>query len=205
MDAKQRMLSKQKSIIEAAIELFLKYSAKKTTVDDIAKKACVSKVTVYKYFSDKNNLYGSVCSHIVTHYYNKLEQQIASDMPLIEKMAVFVSVLTGFIKTGQKSLCIQLGEQNSEAEKEYTLFNNKEKDLMIQLIKQGKEEELIYVDIDDESIYHYINMGLCYFEHDTDYRERILHDTDFRQAFMSLIWRHVFTDISRFKAPSSLL
>ena len=47
---------KEEQIINASIELFKNYGFKKVSMDEIARKAGVTKITVYKYFASKQDL-----------------------------------------------------------------------------------------------------------------------------------------------------
>ena len=47
---------KEEQIINAARELFKNYGFKKVSMDEIARKAGVTKRTVYKYFTSKQDL-----------------------------------------------------------------------------------------------------------------------------------------------------
>ena len=47
---------KEEQIINAARELFKNYGFKKVSMDEIARKAGVTKRTVYKYFASKQDL-----------------------------------------------------------------------------------------------------------------------------------------------------
>jgi hypothetical protein len=47
---------KEKEIISAALELFMKYGIKSLTMDDIARHLHISKKTLYQYVSDKKDL-----------------------------------------------------------------------------------------------------------------------------------------------------
>lgn len=47
---------KKIEIMEKATEVFMRYGIKSVTMDDLAKSLGVSKKTIYKYFSDKNDL-----------------------------------------------------------------------------------------------------------------------------------------------------
>ena len=49
--------SKQEKIINATIKEFAKYGYKNTTISSIAKKAKVSKGSIYQYFKNKEKLY----------------------------------------------------------------------------------------------------------------------------------------------------
>ncbi len=52
----QRRNEKKKAIMKAALALFDQYGFDKVTVTEIAEKAHVSKVSIYKYFESKGNL-----------------------------------------------------------------------------------------------------------------------------------------------------
>jgi len=57
MEAK---LGKKEDIIIAAKSIFARHGLKKATVDDISKKASVSKATIYKYFRNKEEIFDEV-------------------------------------------------------------------------------------------------------------------------------------------------
>ena len=50
-------VGKQENIIIASRELFTKYSFDKVSMDEIAKKAGVTKKTIYSYFKDKQEIF----------------------------------------------------------------------------------------------------------------------------------------------------
>ncbi|WP_042073147.1 TetR/AcrR family transcriptional regulator, partial [Acinetobacter gerneri] len=50
-------LEKRKDILEAAKSLFLKYGYHGSSMNQIAKEAGVTKLTVYNHFQDKENLF----------------------------------------------------------------------------------------------------------------------------------------------------
>lgn len=45
-------------ILQAALDLFLRQGIRKTSIDDVADRAGVTRVTVYRYFSDRQQLIG---------------------------------------------------------------------------------------------------------------------------------------------------
>ncbi len=51
---------KKSAIVKAAQNLFSQFGLKKVTTDEIAREARVSKATVYKYFSDKHDIFREV-------------------------------------------------------------------------------------------------------------------------------------------------
>jgi AcrR family transcriptional regulator len=61
-------------ILDKAGNLFFTYGLKTTTMDDVAKAACVSKKTIYQSFSSKNEMLNSVIQHLLTRHQQGLEQ-----------------------------------------------------------------------------------------------------------------------------------
>lgn len=60
------MTETEEKIVDAAIETFLRYGGRKTTMSDIAAAAGVSRQTVYTLFGDKDGIVAA-CIHQVTH------------------------------------------------------------------------------------------------------------------------------------------
>jgi AcrR family transcriptional regulator len=58
--AQGRSAGKRRAILGAAREVFLRHGYAGASMDEVAARAGVSKVTVYKHFSDKERLFGAV-------------------------------------------------------------------------------------------------------------------------------------------------
>jgi AcrR family transcriptional regulator len=56
----------QERILQAAVRLFLEQSVRKTSAEEVAFQAGVTRVTVYRYFTDKKGLVRAVCSRIAS-------------------------------------------------------------------------------------------------------------------------------------------
>lgn len=82
----KRAQEKRHGILEAAVELFSERGIQKVSIAEIAAKACVSQVTLYKYFESKENL--ARCA--LEHYYSELLVSfidvIDSELPFSEKI-----------------------------------------------------------------------------------------------------------------------
>ena len=59
-NAESRSDRKRKALLEAATEVFLDKGYDGTSMDDVAAKAAVSKPTVYRYFTDKEQLFAEI-------------------------------------------------------------------------------------------------------------------------------------------------
>ncbi|WDV45707.1 TetR/AcrR family transcriptional regulator [Clostridiaceae bacterium M8S5] len=194
----ERMTRKSIKILDCSIQLFMEYGIKKVTMNDIAKRSNVSKMTIYKYFNDKETLYKYVGKTMLERCYEELEELYELSEDVVQKMIKCTYILTDYISKGYATLCFELGNYNDEINKEVKQFNMKVKDIIIVLIKEGKQNKLIREDISDECIYHYIDMGLNYFQHNAEYRKKIINDSSFRRNYMAFIWGNVFIDYSGF-------
>ncbi len=81
--------SKQQDIVEAAYRLFKENGFYATGVDLIMREAGVSKRTLYKYFSSKNDLIVAVLTHYHSTYQDRLEQLLnQSNATAVDKIAL---------------------------------------------------------------------------------------------------------------------
>ena len=85
-------------ILTAAIELIEHQGFEKTTMDEIAERAELSKGTLYLYFNDKATLHQAIKKRGLEHLYEKFLQIIKQDLPgaeLVKQMVyTFLKVIT---------------------------------------------------------------------------------------------------------------
>jgi AcrR family transcriptional regulator len=193
-----RSNAKKLKILTKAIRLFKDNDTKKVTMDDIARLSNVSKMTVYKYYGDKESLYLYAAEALLERCDSDLKKHLNPHIDVVQKMIGFTSVLITFITEEDWSLCNRLGNLNEEVKNVLARFHESTKSLMLEIIKEGKKHHLMHENISDECIYHYINMGLNYFQNNMEYRNKVINNPVFRQEFMSFIWKNVFTDHSSF-------
>ena len=87
-------------ILEAALELFLRQGIRKTSIDDVADRAGVTRVTVYRYFSDRQQLIGESFLQINAAFDRirvALEEEQDLDGYLNRMAAELTSVPLGFM------------------------------------------------------------------------------------------------------------
>jgi AcrR family transcriptional regulator len=77
---------KEMQIAETAEDLFMRYGVKRVTVEEISRKAGVSKMTFYKYFANKIELVRHLWNAWVDEGYERLDEIDAMDIPLPEKI-----------------------------------------------------------------------------------------------------------------------
>lgn len=89
---------KREAIIEGAIKRFIHYGINKTTMNEIAEDLSVSKPSLYYYFPDKNSLVLGVIEKIFNDYFELIEQDRLSVIPLENRMANFVEIRHRFFQ-----------------------------------------------------------------------------------------------------------
>lgn len=90
-----RDMEKTAAILSAAIDLFLELGFDGTSMDEVAKRAQVSKQTVYSHFSSKEQLFGeAVHSEIAVHYPDKALESVETHTLEADLMAICQQLAT---------------------------------------------------------------------------------------------------------------
>lgn len=79
-------MGKKEDIIVSARELFIKYSFEKVSMDEIARKAGVTKKTVYSYFHDKQEIFLYFISEELEKMKKKMDKIEKKHEPFLEKI-----------------------------------------------------------------------------------------------------------------------
>jgi AcrR family transcriptional regulator len=146
------MIEKEK-IIDTAKTLFKRYGIRANTMDDIAKKAGISKKTLYQNISDKTELVNAVNNF----EYQNIEKALA-DIKIksqdgVEELILVNALIINFLKeinpvviNDLKKLYPEL--YNNTREQFRDLFFN----FIIKTIQEGKQEGIFRKDIDEHLI-----------------------------------------------------
>jgi len=88
---------KQDKIIDASIEEFANLGYELASTNKIAKKAGIAKGSLFKYFGNKERLFYTVASHVLTEYRLYIRKNL-KDMPsdIIERMAAIQNRIYDF-------------------------------------------------------------------------------------------------------------
>jgi len=184
---------KTTKILNSAVNLFVENGVKKTTMDELAEKANVSKVTIYKYFGDKDNMYFEIGSWILSIYTNMLFDISKTSLSVDAAMNEAISVLSDFIASNKLSLCLELASLNEALNEKYNTFKQRYMQLIMELIEEGKKKNIIKNTIDSFYIFSYIDMGISYFQYNSEYRQKMIEDEDFKRSYMEFLLSHIFS------------
>lgn len=155
----RRKKRKKESIRQAAFELFSAYGVQKVSIAEIANKAKVSQVTIYKYFGSKDELLYDVLSNYLEERLQHDLEVIESNLPFERKMARFIFENTkDFSALNPDFLKSIMSEDPRIRQITKDFAERKYIPLMLKFINKGKEEGYINHDISDDSILRFIQM-----------------------------------------------
>lgn len=89
---KDRVGLKKKRILDAAMECFIHYGYTKTSFQDIAKKAGVSRASLYSYFKDKEDLFIAMDTRLHDKYEKESAKILNSSLSDKEKLLQIIDV-----------------------------------------------------------------------------------------------------------------
>lgn len=92
--------STRERILQSALDLFLQQGIRKTSVDDVAERAGVTRVTVYRHFSDRQQLIGETfkqVNDVFDRIKKALESEEGLDGYLVRMATELTSVPLGFM------------------------------------------------------------------------------------------------------------
>ncbi|WP_088103153.1 TetR/AcrR family transcriptional regulator [Halalkalibacter urbisdiaboli] len=156
----KRTEQKKINIEKAALDLLIEGGESSLRVEDIAKLANVSQVTIYNYYGSKQGL----LIEVIKRY---LKEQQAEFKALIENKDISFAEKLRFLlikkRQGQKlidsqvlaSIFAEHGELYAYAE---TFYQEVSLPLLVNLIKQGREEGYIRNELSDETILLYMEL-----------------------------------------------
>jgi AcrR family transcriptional regulator len=161
----KRREQKKKSILEAALALFMEYGIQKVSIAEIAKKANVSQVTIYNYFESKDNLVRFVFQYYVDQVWNEQKQVLESDLPFNEKIKNIIfekgmkaaQISTRFFQDFMKDYAS--GQSYVEE-----VYLKEALPLLINLFDEGRKQRVIDSTISNEAILFYLQMFQRYLQ-----------------------------------------
>ncbi len=188
------MNKKYYSILNAAVDLFLNQGIKKTTMDEVAEEASASKVTVYKYFKDKDNLLRKVNESLYNDYLSNLRDIKKSQGDIRSKIIDTLNEIMDFIECGNLELCNALEDHSVDIKNDNVKNQVVYKGIITELIDEGKAAGIIGGDIKSDYIFYYIDMSTSYYLSNKEYRYRINSDTLFQKGFLNFFIGNIFID-----------
>lgn len=189
-----RKQKKEKKIIDVAIALYKDKDIKKVTMDEISEVANVSKMTIYKYFGDKDAMYHYIGCYILDDYEDRLKNIVSAKDEYIDQIMSYLDTMVFYVTSRDWAVCANLASLNFEFKARLDDFETTCEKLLKDLIIEGQAQKMINPDESIEMIYHYIDMGISYFKYNEKYRQKITGDEVFTKDFLQFILKNIFED-----------
>lgn len=153
-------------------------------MDEIADSAKTSKMTVYKYFADKDALYLEVGRQMLARHAAELAVIAASGDSVFGKFSAALSSISAFADGGRYALCGELAAYNRVLDGVWAWYLTAYRDSLYALIDEGIAAGRMKPHLDRDMIFRYIDMGVLYYQQNEAYRSLMHADTAFQKRFM---------------------
>lgn len=145
-------------IRKAARELFSQFGVEKVSIVDIARKAGVSQATIYNNFGSKETLVREFVTTMVDQLVSRVEAVLSHDQPYWKKMAAFILFLSAVMAGGRPGDADGAGinsgtnlQNDPEIKKIRAAAQEKMTALLLELIREGKEQGHIQADLSEDA------------------------------------------------------
>jgi AcrR family transcriptional regulator len=200
-----KMNKKADRILSKTIRLFIHKGIRKITIDAIAEYANVSKVTIYKYFQDKDTLYLETGRYMFSCYIKRLEEIAGREENIIKRLYDFMDIVSDFTDSGEFQLCGELTGYSAAIEKEYDMYLQVYRSSLRNLIDEGIRNGIFKNDVNRDIIFNYIDMGVVYYQQNAEYRNKMRSDSEFKGQFMNFSLGNIFIDGANILSPRGQL
>ena len=156
---------KQQQLITTATELFYSYGVRRVTINEICRKANVSNMTFYKYFSNKWDIVKTVLD-ILFDEINRIYQNIlAEDISLTQKLEKILMAMAVQGRDLKSDFRDDLINEDSPL-RSYVLEQQKKHiELHINFLKKAQKEGYIHSDIKEPFLLFMWNRYCNFFNH----------------------------------------
>lgn len=142
---------KYKQLIQAARELFSKHGFRRITIDEICTKANVSKMTFYKYFENKLDIFKNVMDEIVLESCAKFENLMKENTDFRTKLQKLLELkIRGNQELGHEFIEEVLSSDNPEWLTYFHGVSNQAYQYGLQFLESGKAAGVIRRDLKPE-------------------------------------------------------
>ena len=152
-------------ILEAAMQLFMKFGFKRMTMDDLSKQLSISKKTIYKFFISKEDILECVFDWKKNQIHNKVQAILDnSKLNYMDKLNSIFEFMTKQISDFNVDFMTEIQFHNPELWKKLQEFKKESVfNLFNKMVDEGKKQGFVRDDIDQMvfvNMYYYTILNL---------------------------------------------
>ena len=157
MKAYERRIERNKErILRATLELFQVHGIKKTTTNDIARKAGVSPATVYNHFGSKEDLVRATVEYFLTGAAADFHKIVEQDIPYLEKLEQVILYKSDMFGQYQGELLQTIISEDPEIRQLVESVSQVEiTPYVIEFYEEGKRQGYVNPQLSTETIMRY--------------------------------------------------
>jgi len=182
---------KLQQIYETAKSMFMRYGFKRVSIEEICREASVSKMTFYKFFSNKFDLLKFILEKITADSFAEYREILAQDVPYAEKVRQMIQMKMKYSDDISQDFFNDL-YRNSEPEL-VAYWQQKTQEMMqlvLEDLKTAQAQGDVRAEIKPEFIFYFLNH---IFEMVKD--DRLIQLYDSPQALINELTRFFFYGI----------
>lgn len=143
----QSLPKKQLQLIETAQDLFCKHGVRRVTIEEICRTAKISKMTFYKYFSDKWDIAKAVLDYLINEGLKMYYQFIEEPIPFDQKIEQILMLSNSQVHALGSEYLDDLTKPDSPLYEYFTEQQKKMRELSVEFLQQAQEKGLINYEI----------------------------------------------------------
>lgn len=144
--------------MSTAEELFIKFGLSKVSINDIARKAGVSPVTIYNHFGSKENLVRECITMRTGNFIKQFQAIVNDDKPYPEKIKYIFQSMIEISENRHLTIDEEQMQNNPELKKILDSAYDREVKIFLELVKEGKKQGYVSPELSNESIRIYFEI-----------------------------------------------
>jgi AcrR family transcriptional regulator len=158
VNAHNRRVTKNKErILRAALELFQTHGIKKTTINDIARKAGVTPATVYNHFGSKENLVRAAVKYFLDSTTADFSEIFEGGRPFPEKMERILSYKSDMLGSYQGEFMQALISEDAEIRQMIdSVYMTDIMQMVVNFYEEGKKQGYVNPELPTETIIRFL-------------------------------------------------
>lgn len=149
-------MDKKQDIVDAAQKLFGQFGVRKTTIEEIAAEASASKVTIYKYWKNKQEIFREVVMIEAELLFDAVQEAVLKEQSAAGKLRAHLTTKLGTIRKLANLYRVTRDSMNGNwpwFEEVATFFVKKETAMLAGILKSGNQTGELNVKKVDQTAY----------------------------------------------------
>ncbi len=143
----QSLPKKHLQLIESAQDLFCNHGVRRVTIEEICRTANISKMTFYKYFSDKWDIARAVLDYLINAGLTMYCELIKEPIPFAQKVERILMISTSRVHAIGSAFLDDLMKPDSPLHAYFMEQQKKVSELSIEFLQSAQKEGLIHKNI----------------------------------------------------------